>query len=357
MSSPPTSEHVVDFPTLGFLAADWIEAHCIVPDGFGKGQPFIEADWQLWCTVNHYRVREEAEWIPENPLKAGAFHYRRSQIIAPQKTGKGPWSAAKACLEASGPALFGGWARAGDAYDCADNGCDCGWGYDYEPGEPIGIRWPTPLIQLLAASDDQTENIYRPLRAMIAGGPLKSQLLIREGFIRILRPDDPDNDAKIDRVTSAARSRLGNPITCALQDEVGTYTATSGLRKVAETQRRGLAGMGGRAIGTTNAFDPSEQSDAQLTFEATAKDIFHFYRKPPVDLKYSNRADRRRIHEYVYRGSSWVNLDDIEGEAAELMERDPVQAERFYGNRMVQGHGAWLPDGLWESARREGPGQ
>jgi hypothetical protein len=341
-------EYVVDFPSLGFLAADWVEAHCIVPDGFGKGSPFVEIDWQLWCTVNHYRVAETAVWRPENPMKAAAFHYRRSQIIAPQKTGKGPWSAAKAALEASGPALFGGWAKAGDAYDCADNGCTCGWGYDYEPGEPMGIRWPTPLIQLLAASDDQTENIYRPLRAMIAGGPLRDQLLIREGFIRILRPGDPDNDAKIDRVTSAARSRLGNPITSALQDETGTYTMVSGLRSVASTQRRGLAGMGGRAIGTTNAYDPAQETDAQLTHESRRPDIFKFYREPPKTLSYKNKSDRRKIHEYVYQGSPWVDLDVIEAEAAELMETDPAQAERFYGNRFVQGAGSWLPDGLWE---------
>ena len=31
------------------------------------------------------------------------------------------------------------------------------------------------------------------------------------------------------------------------------------------------------------------------------------------------------------------------------MERDPAQAERFYGNRIVVGSGAWIPEGLWES--------
>ena len=31
----------IDFPesqTLGYLVADWIEAHCSVPDGFDKGR-------------------------------------------------------------------------------------------------------------------------------------------------------------------------------------------------------------------------------------------------------------------------------------------------------------------------------
>ena len=42
-------------------------------------------------------------------------------------------------------------------------------------------------------------------------------------------------------------------------------------------------------------------------------------------------------------------LDSVEAEAEALMEKDPAQAERFFGNRMVQGGGAWLEDGLWES--------
>lgn len=58
---PAADEFVVDFPTLGFLAADWIAAHCLVPDGFTKGAPFVMYDWQLWCCVNHYRVKPGAK--------------------------------------------------------------------------------------------------------------------------------------------------------------------------------------------------------------------------------------------------------------------------------------------------------
>ena len=32
-------EYVVDFPTL-WVACDWIEAHCVIPNGFDKGEPF-----------------------------------------------------------------------------------------------------------------------------------------------------------------------------------------------------------------------------------------------------------------------------------------------------------------------------
>jgi hypothetical protein len=134
----------------------------------------------------HYRIREEAEWKPDEPLLAQAFVYRRSQIMAPQKTGKGPWAAGITAAEAVGPVVFGGWAEAGDGYACSEHGCGCGWEYEYLPGEPMGIRHPSPLIQLTANSEDQVANVWRPLTAMIRLGPLADLLAVREDFIRIL---------------------------------------------------------------------------------------------------------------------------------------------------------------------------
>jgi hypothetical protein len=335
----------VDFPTL-WVVPSWVEQHCIIPDGFHKGRRFVHADWQLWCTVNHYRVKPTAGWVPEQPVLGPAFHFRRSQVVAPQKAGKGPWSATIVCVEGVGPALFAGWAGKDEGYVCAEHGCSCGWEYAYEPGEPKGMPWPTPLIQLTATSEDQVDNVYRPLKAMIRGGPLAERMLIREDFVRL------PNDGEIAVVTSSALSRLGNPVTFVLHDESGLYTRSNKLLGVAETQRRGVAGMGGRSLETTNCWDPSEASYAQQTFEAQAQDIFRYYRKPPADLSYRNRKERRHIHQFVYDGSWWVDLGSIEAEAAELIEHDPGQAERFFGNRIVPGTGTWLPDGLWDSSVR-----
>lgn len=352
-------EFVVDFPTLGDLIDAWVERHCVVPNGFMKGRPFKMSDWQFWCTANHYRVRDDAVYVDpadatdDNPVLLNqAFFYRRSQVIAPQKTGKGPWAASIVAVEAAGPSLFAGWAVDGDAYYCEDNGCPCGWVYPYMPGEPKGMRHPSPLIQLTATSEEQVGNVYRPLTGMIRKGRIGALMKIRENFIRITGLGGSEDDDRIDKVTSSARARLGNPITFAVQDETGTYT-NDVLRSVADDQRRGAAGMGGRTIETTNAFDPTEDSTAQRTFEARAEDIFRFYRKPPANLSYLNKRERRKIHEYVYAGSPWVSLDSIEAEAAELLERDPAQAERFFGNRMVQGAGAYLTEAVWDAAEDE----
>ena len=341
-----TAEFIVDFPTM-WVVPDWMEAHLPVPGGFRAGEPMELYPWQLWCTVNHYRVKPQATF----GQRSAAFHYRRSQVVAPQKTGKGPWSAAVTLAEMVGPAVFAGWAKGGEVYRCSDHGCGCGWWYPYQTGEPMGMPWHDPLIQMLGASSDQVEtNVYGHLKAMVRGGPLADLLTTGEEFTRILTGDGL---GRADVVTSSARSRLGNPIIFALQDETGTYTTTNKMIPVAEAQRRGLAGMSGRSLETTNAWDPSEDSYAQRTAASKRKDIFRYHPQAPKALKYTDARQRRRIHRYVYAGSSHVDLTAIDAEAAELLEKDPAQAERFFGNRVVSGTGSWMDATKW--AKRAEP--
>ena len=107
--------YVVDFPTLWIVPA-WHEHHCVIPDGFRKGTAWRHYDWQLWTVLNHYRVKPDAVPFDDEgyPTRAAAFHYRRSQVVAPQKTGKGPLAAVIVCGEAVGPVLFCGWAAGGE---------------------------------------------------------------------------------------------------------------------------------------------------------------------------------------------------------------------------------------------------
>lgn len=333
-----------EVPTLGYFIGEWMERHCVVADGDHRGQPYRLTEEMWTFLAHHYRLRE----IADAARAASAWFFRRSQLVRPQKWGKGPFSAAIICAEAVGPTVFAGWAGPrGAQYRCRDYGCLCGWTYDFLPGEPMGRPWATPLIQITAASEDQTDNVYRQLVPMIELGPL-SDVITDTGETRINLP----GGGRIDPVTSKARSRLGQPVTHVLQDETGTWTKSNGGTLLADTQRRGLAGMGGRAIETTNAWDPAEKSVAQVTAESMASDIYRDHLLAPAGLSYKNKAERRRIHRTVYGDSWWVDLDRIEAEASELLERDPQQAERFFGNRLVITGGSWLAEGLWEAQKR-----
>lgn len=343
---PP--ELAIDFDplhTLGFLGTDWIEAHCRVPGGVYEGEPLVFNGWQLYCVANHYRVRPKAVYDRRKLL--APWVYRRSVIVGPQKAGKSPWGAAVLMLEAVGPSLFAGFACGGERYRCSDHGCGCGWGYEYLPGEAMGIPRSRPLLGLLAYAETQTDNVYAPLQSMILSGPLQDVMRVREGFIRT------PNRGKIVPLTSKARSKLGQPLTGGLADESGLYTLANGVTATWQTMRRGIAAMQGRTIELTNPWDPMENSAAQQAFESRKTDIFRYYRKPPTQWSYANKRDRRKIHRWVYADSPWVDPDAVGAEADELVETDPTQAERFFGNRLVQGLGAYLTDALVEDAESD----
>ena len=319
-------EYEGEFPSLGWQVADWIEAHCVIPDREDKGEPYLLIDEQVEFLVHHYRLKMDAS--ADRP--SSAWVYRRSQLVRPQKWGKSPLTAAMICAEAVGPVRFGGWAA---------------------NGEPVGVPWATPLIQVTASSEDQTANVYAALTPMIEEGPL-AEVIPDTGETRINLP----GGGRIDPVTSKARSRLGQRITFAVQDETQQWTPSNGGVLLATTQRRGLAGMGGRCIETTNAWDPSERSVAQQTFESKATDIYRDFKQAPVVWSYGNKRERHKIHKHLYQQCTWVDLNNIDAEAAELAETNPAEAERFFGNRIVYGAGQWLPQVLWEEGYSSVPG-
>lgn len=301
-----------EFPTLGYSIGDWIEENCVIPDGAHCGDPY-ELTEEMWrFLVFHYRL------VPET----GKFFYRRSQLVRPQKWGKGPFSGGIICAEAVGPVTFAGW----DAY-----------------GEPVAKPWPTPWIQVTAVSQDQTDNVWRALQPMIELGPL-ADVITDTGETRINLP----SGGRIEPVTASAKSRLGQRITLSVQDETHSWVEANGGLRLADNQRRNLAGMGGRAVETTNAWDPAELSVAQTTAESPRKDIYRDHTLgPPFSL--GNKRERRKALKAVYADSWWVDLDRIDAEAEELSERDPVQAERFFFNRIVATADAWLDGEVWDA--------
>ncbi len=304
-----------EFPTLGYQVAELIQTKCVIPDGDHAGEPFILTDEMLRFLLWLYRLDPET----------GRFVYDRGgQLVRPQKWGKGPFSAAWICAEADSeaPVVPDGWDAA---------------------GEPVGRPWATPWIQVTAVSEDQTDNVWRALVPMIELGELKADIP-DTGETRINLP----GGGRIEPVTSSARSRLGQRITAALQDESHSWTVLNGGRKLADNQRRNLAGMGGRFLETTNAWDPAEESVAQQTYESRAPGVFKDYLEPPAG-SFTNKRERRKIMRAVYGGSWWVDLDRIDSEAVALIEQgDIAQAERFFGNRRQAGAGAAFDHARWD---------
>lgn len=321
-----------EFPSLGHLVADFIEAHCAIPDRDSRGQPYLLTKEQERFLNWFYRLDPAAQ---ERSPESAWVYTRGAQLVRPQKWGKGPLAAAIVCAEAAGPVRFAGW------------GAD---------GEPVGRPWSTPLIQITALSEDQTANVWRPLVAMIQLGALSADIP-DTGETRI----NLQGGGRIEPVTASARSRLGNPAAFAVQDESHGLLLRNGGRALADTQRRNIAGMGGRWIETTNAWDPVEESVAQLT--AAEPGVYHDDFEPPAG-SVRNKRERRKVMQVVYgdswkrehpepdrRVNGWVSLDRIDDEIDALILHDPAQAERYFLNRKRATEGAAFDWAKWTASR------
>jgi hypothetical protein len=312
-------EYPGEFPTLGYQVADLIQAVCAVPDGDHMGEPYVLTDSQLRFLLWHYRI---------DPDTGKFTYFRGSQLVRPQKQGKGPFSSAVVCAEAhpEAPVRPDGWDANGD---------------------PVGRPWASPWIQITAVSEDQTDNVWRALVPMIELGQLAADIP-DTGQTRINLP----GGGRIEPVTASARSRLGQRVTFCVQDETHSWLERNGGLTLADNQRRNLAGMGGRFLATTNAWDPGENSAGQRLAESGAPGVYHDDIDPgPGSVR--NKADRRRMLKRVYGDAWWVDLDRIDGEIVALLEEgEAAQAERFFLNRKQAAESAAFDVEQWKRLAR-----
>lgn len=315
-----------EFPSLGWLLLDWFAEY--LPSPRDDKSPFVLTDEQAKILIRWYAI---------DP-KTGRFVHRRGASERSKGWGKSPFEGGKALAEFAGPVVFDGW----DAN-----------------GEPVGRPWgmldsPAPWVQIAAVSEDQTENTYSALYAMLTANDSRAarELRIDEGRTRLYLLDRP---GRLEPVTASAGTREGQPITYAVLDETHLWFPTNGGVKLARTIRRNVAKMGGRTYETTNAPVPGENSvaeDTQKAAVAGAKGVFYdCVRAPKVEPSDSDAKLRKALAvaygDSVKRGGrGWVDL-------VRLVEdiRDPdtpwEDALRFFFNQSVKSPNQWCGYTSW----------
>ena len=306
-----------EFPTLGYQVGEWIEANVVIPDGDLIGQPYKLTDEMWRFLVRFYRLEPFRLTATGRP----AFPYRGAQLMRSQKWGKGPFAGAVSLAEGLGPVLPDGW----DA-----------------DGEPVGRPWPTPLIQITAVSEDQADNVFRALLDEIRQGPLA---YLDAGETRINLP----GSGRIDPVTASAKSRLGQRVTCVIQDETHLWTDSNSMVTLANNQRRGAAGMGGRWLETTNAYDPAERSVAQRTHEGKARSVLIDHRTTRQRVDLDDRRALLKALADVYGDAWWVDVERI---AEEILDPSTMEsdARRYFLSEIVAGQDVFVDTLAWAAA-------
>lgn len=260
----------------------------------------------------------------------GRFLYRRGAVRRPQGWGKSPLLALVSLAELAGPTRFGGW----DA-----------------DGEPVGVRPTAPWVQIAAVSEDQTDNTYAACYEMAKESPIAGSVL-DVGLTRIFLAD---GNGRLEPVTSAAGTRLGQRISFVVLDETHLWTERNGGRKLGATLRRNASKLGGRSFETTNAHRPGEGSVAELTHQAAQKAapglLYDATEVPKVD----DLSDRDVVLEALriaYGDSAqtptggWVDIDRLANEIADP-STDPDDARRFYFNQLVSGRDDFVDHRRW----------
>ncbi|MFG3639095.1 hypothetical protein ACGF3C_02325 [Micromonospora sp. NPDC047762] len=319
-----------EFPTLGYDVGEWIEENVVIPDGYRMGEPYRLTD-EMWAfLVHYYRLYPHAAPWPA----PDALRYTGGQLRRSQKWGKDPFGAAIILAEALGPTRHDGYT--------AD-------------GEPVGAPYPTPLIVCLGTSEDQTDNTWRPLLSSVRNGPLINLRGIDAGETKVTLP----GGGKIEPVTTSAKARLGAPLTFLTITESHLFTLQGGYRKVAGAVKRNVAGMDGRWLELTNAWDPTEGSEAQVTAESGDERVYTDTVEPQrvEDLSNDEALYAELLRQYgdsSRERGGWVNIQGRimhEVRSARYMEAD---RRRFFLNEIVVGESVFVLPEAWDfQARRD----
>lgn len=322
-------------PTLGWAVLDWIEDHLIVPDGPSAGEPLVFTREQAQFVLEFYEVDPAFEG---SPVRRGALVdariVRRAVLSRPKGAGKSPMMAALAIAEALGPVVLDGW--------------------DAE-GQPVGREWASVgmrvLVQLLAASEDQTANTWDPLLDMCRNGPVYDACPIEpmQTFVNVPQ-------GRIETVTSSSLSREGSRPVFAVLDQTESWTTTNGGHKLAASVRRNLGKVSGHSIESPNAFVPGRDSVAERSYEDFAKQqegktrigsgMLYDHREAPPDTDLADEASLRAGIRVAYgdsldRKGGWVSEDRI---VAEIYDpgTDPQEARAYYLNQITHASGSWV---------------
>jgi hypothetical protein len=290
------------FLTLGFAGIDWIEHFLVHGPGDVQGQE-IELDDEFGeFTLRAYEVDSR-----------GRRKVRRAFLSRAKGRSKSGFAAMLECFEALGPCRFDHFAEPGEVSY---------WGYEYEPGEPVGK--PLTYVEALnvATEEGQAGNTYDAVYYMLHEDTCSDAL--REEFGRLdvglTRINLPDKRGFVEPVTAANDSADGGKSTFIVADETHLWKQPR-LKKMHATMVRNLLKRklaSGWMLETSTMYAESEGSVAEGT-HAYAKSVAARDRKLLFDHRQASekwdlekRGERvKALREAYGPAAAWMDLDAL----------------------------------------------
>ena len=167
-------------------------------------------------------------------------------------------------------------------------------------------------------------------------------------------------------MTSSAHSMEGGEVSFVVGDELEHWLPAQGGPAMLQTIQQNAAKMGGRFMGTCNAWVPGEQSSAEAVFEAwcdqedgltrgKTKILYDARIAPPntvlTDEPEEGQVGLTKALEYVYEDCPWVNLESIK-EQIWSPEYPESRSIRFFLNRPNAAEASWVTLEEWTQLRK-----
>lgn len=317
------------FRSLGFYAIEWIEHFLVHGPGDVQGQAIELDDEFAEFILKAYALNED-----------GSRKVRRAFLSRAKGRSKSGLAAMIECFEALGECRFDHWAEDGEVSD---------WGYEFDPGEPVGKQLAYVEALNVATEEGQAGNTYDAVYYMLHPDTCSLELLDQFGPIDagLTRTNLPGSRGFIEPVTASNESKDGGKSTFIVADETHLWTPPAAgkfkLGKMHETMKRNLLKRkvaSGWMLETSTMYAAGEGSVAEGTHKNAQKDtlagkLLFDHRQASDHWNLENRGERlKALMESYGPAAAWMDLEAI-ADYWDDEQSSHAEFKRFWLNQPV----------------------
>jgi hypothetical protein len=326
----PDGSWVLPELTLGWDILGWVSIKLTDPDG----EPFTCTPEQARFLLWYYAVDTR-----------GKFIYRQATLQRLKGWGKDPVAAVMCMVELIGPSRFSHWLDS--------NGHKT---HKYLLGcTPVGKPHPSAYIQVTAVSLEQTENTTLLFPSLIPDRTREEYRIDVQKEVIYAN----GGKQKLKALAASYRAAEGGRVSFAILNETHHWVPGKGADKFYRTVKNNVTKVKGRFICITNAYEPGEESVAQIIREEQEK-VWAGLAKPSGWL-----YDSIEAHPEAPLDEDWLPfiLETIRGDAHWLDTEIIVQSiqdtsipasthRRMWLNQIVSTADSLFTAGEWEGIWR-----
>ncbi|MFI5802967.1 hypothetical protein [Streptomyces sp. NPDC051561] len=215
-----------------------------------------------------------------------------------------------------------------------------------------------PVVQIGATALDQCEQTIDFIRGMLSESPAESEYGLEIGKSVIQFKSGKPGSIK--PKATAGRTNEGNRPTFCVMDECHHWVGSTGGPEFFQTLKRNIektAKAGSRWISTTNAYNPNEDSVAQIIHESDMVSKGYWLYDclegavSPEELR--DEAKVRAALTEAYGDASWADIDGLTRTV--LYDRTTPDSTylRFFFNAIAESSDGWMSKSEWDACFSE----